>query len=391
VHSTIEKVTRFPISRRSFVLSSAAVLSCSPPKATGFRGYCFVGNQTSRSVAVVDLTKFRVRKQIALDAAPSALLPHSKLPKVFALAPDAGTVYEIDGITMAATRRARAGNQAIAMQMSPRRDALWVLYRDPASLAELPLDSFRPGRHIRLTSPPDSFQLFTSDDGAIRQAAIASLQDRSIAIASLIGCEVERTIAAGAEPSFVLFRKDGRHILAGSRPDRSLNVFEAATGKTVVRLSLPVEPRNFCVSSDGGELFISGPGMDAVVIVFPYSTEVWQTVLAGRAPGVMALTESPNLLLVANPETNSLTVLDDNQKLVALVEVGQQPSQMIVTPDGQYVLVLNEKSGDMAVIRTYSLRAPQLAARARFKSAPVFTMIAVGEKPVSAAVVPWGS
>lgn len=345
-----------------------------------------------RSVAVVDLTRFRVRRQIALDAAPSVLLPHPKLTKVFVLAPDAGTVYEIDGIGMNVSRRARAGNQAVAMQMSPRKDALWVLYRDPASLVELPLDTFRPGRRIHLPSPPDSFHL-SGDDAPARQAAVASAQDRTIAIASLATGSVERTIAAGAEPSFVLFRKDGRQVLAGSRPDRSLNVFDAATGNTVVRLPLPIEPRNFCVKADGGELFISGPGMDAVVTVFPYSTEVWQTVLAGRAPGAMLLTEeanAPAYLLVANPDTNSLTVLDESQKLVALVQVGERPTHMLTTPDQQYVLVLNEKSGDMAVIRTFSLHAPHLATMgARFRSAPVFTMIQVGEKPVSAAVVPW--
>ena len=378
------------ISRRSLLLSSAAALSCSPPKATGFRGYCFVANQDSRSIAVVDLTRFRVRKQISLDAVPSALLPHPKLTRVFVLAPEIGSVYEIDGISMAVGRRARAGNQAVAMQMSPRKDAIWVLYRDPAAVVEVPLDTFRPGRRIRLISPPDSFHLFTSEDGAIRQAAIASVQDRSLALVSLVSGNVERVIAAGAEPSFVLFRKDGRQILAGSRPERSLNIFDTASGKTVVRLPLPVQPRHFCVSADGGELYISGDGMDAVVIVFPYSTEIWQTVLAGRAPGVLALTDSPNFLLVANPETNSLTVLDGSQKLVALVEVGAQPTQLLLTPDQQYILVLDETSGDIAVVRTFSLRAPRLGTMgARFRSAPVFTMIAVGEKPVSAAVVPW--
>ncbi|SPE39453.1 conserved exported hypothetical protein [Candidatus Sulfopaludibacter sp. SbA3] len=385
----MRRVTRSQISRRSLLLSPAAALSCSPPKATGFRGYCFVGNQVSRSVAVVDLTKFRVRKQIPLDAAPSAVLPHPKVTKVYVLMPDAGTVAEIDGMSMAVSRRVRAGNQAVAMQMSAGKDALWVLYRDPASLVELPLDSLRPGRRIRLASPPDSFHL-TSEGAAGRQAAVASVQHRSLTLVSLTTGATERTISAGAEPSFVIFRKDGRQVLSGSRPERSLNIFDAASGKTVVRLPLPVEPRNFCVSSDGGELFISGPGMDAVVIVFPYSTEIWQTVLAGRAPGVMTLTEAPSYLLVANPETNSLTVLDESQKLVALVQVGEQPSQLILTPDRQYVLVLNEKSGDMAVIRTYSLRVPRLGTMgARFRSAPVFTMIGVGEKPVSAAVVPW--
>ena len=58
--------------------------------------------------------------------------------------------------------------------------------------------------------------------------------------------------------------------------------------------------------------------MDAVVIVFPYSTEVDQTILAGRAPGAMAVTD--RFLLVANPETDSVTVLDvATRTLVAVV------------------------------------------------------------------------
>ncbi len=383
-------MNRSQISRRTLLLSSAAALSCSPPKATGFRGYCFVANQNSRSVSVVDLNRFHVRRHIALDAAPAAVLPHPKLTRVFVLAPENGTVYEVDGITMSVSRRARAGNTAVAMQMSPRMDALWVLSSDPAALVEIPIETFRPGRRIHLASPPDSFHLFVSDDGAVRQAAIASVRDRSIAVASLTTGNTQRVIAAGAEPSFVLFRKDGRQVLAGSRPERSLNIFDTPSGKTVVRLPLPVEPQHFCMSSDGGELFLSGEGMDAVVVVFPYSTEIWQTVLAGHAPGVMAVTDSPSFLLVANPDANCLTVLDGNQKLVAVVDVGAQPTQMLVTPDQQYILVLNQKSGDLAVVRTYSLRTPNLGTMgARFRSAPVFTMIAVGEKPVGAAVVPW--
>ena len=156
------------------------------------------------------------------------------------------------------------------------------------------------------------------------------------------------------------------------------------TGKTVVRLPLPLEPRHFCFTPDGGQLFISGDGMDAVVIVYPYQTEVAETILAGHAPGVMAITDtSPSYLLVANPESSGITVFDvDTRKLVAVVQVGRQPGSILVTPDNQYALVLNEESGDLAVIRIFSL-----AARYRYKPAPLFTMIPVGEKPVSAAVV----
>ena len=376
----MENVARSPISRRTLLLSPAlALAACRKPKATRFPGYCFVANQDGRSVAVVDLSGFRVRKQIHLDAAPTVVLRHPEHPVVFVLAPQSGTVYEIDAVSLEAGRTARAGSQAADMRISPRGDALWVLYRDPAALVEMPLNSLRPGRRIRLSSPPDDFDLSSEN-----RAAIASRQDRSIVIASLTSATIERTIAAGAEPSVVRFQSDGKQLIAGSRADRSVTMFDVATGKTVVRLPLPLEPRHFCFTPDGGQLFISGDGMDAVVIVYPYRTEVAETILAGHAPGVMAITDtSPSYLLVANPESSRITVFDvDMRKLVAVVQVGRQPGSILITPDNQYVLVLNEESGDLAVIRIFSL-----AGRYRYKPAPLFTMIPVGEKPVSAAVV----
>ena len=376
----IENVARCPISRRTLLLSPAlALAACRKPKATRFPGYCFVANQDGRSVAVVDLSSFRVRKQIHLDAAPTVVLRHPQRSAVFVLAPQGGTVYEIEAASLEVGRTARAGSQAVDMQVSPRGDALWVLYRDPTALIQVPFDSLRPARRIRLSAPPDGFDLSRDN-----QAAIASRQDRRIAIASLTGAAIERTIAAGAEPSIVRFQSDGKQLIAGSRPERSVTIFDVATGKTVVRLPLPLEPRHFCFTPDGGQLFISGDGVDAVVIVYPYQTEVEETILAGHAPGVMAVTDtSPSYLLVANPETSGIMVFDvDTRKLVALVQVGRQPGSILVTPDNQYVLVLNEKSGDLAVIRIFSL-----AGRYRYKPAPLFTLIPVGEKPVSAAVV----
>jgi DNA-binding beta-propeller fold protein YncE len=371
------------------LLASAGVLACSRRKASGFHGYCFVANQESRSVAVVDLNRFRVRKQIPLDAAPSAILAQSIQGKVFVLAPDTGTVYEIDAFSLALTRRARAGNQAVAMQLSSGKDALWVLYRDPPALVELPLDTLRPNRRIRLSTPGICF-----DVGRDNQAAVICPQDGSIVLASLSRGAIDRTIFARAAPSLVRYRWDARHLLVGSGSDRSVTIFDVPTGAVVVRLPLPLEPKNFCFSADDGQLFVSGDGMDAVVIIFPSSTEVEQTILAGHAPGVMAVTKGvaqpPPYLLVANPDSDKVTVFDiDTRDLVAVVQVGRGPGFIGMTPDDEYALVLNRESGDLAMIRPSSLRTPDGYTR-RNRSAPLFTLIPVGEKPVSAVVVGLG-
>ncbi len=390
--SRIGKVPSSPISRRNLLLSSAAGLAaCAPQKATGFFGYCLVANQESRAVGVVDLTRFRVRRPIPLDAAPTAILALPNKPKAYVLAAESGTVYEIDATFLTVGRRARAGNQAVGMRLSRSGDALWVLYRDPASLVELPFDSLKPGRRIRLSAPPDDFDLSLKTD----YAAVVSRGQRRIDIVTLTSAAIVRSIQAATEPSIVGFRRDGRQLIAGSQADRSLTIYDVASGKTVVRLPLPLAPRNFCFTPDGGQLFVTGDGMDAVVTVYPYRTEVVETILAGRAPGAMVVTSetSPSYLLVANPETNGVTVLDvETGRLVAVVQVGQEPRHIILTPDPpdrQYALVLNEKSGDLAVIRIFSLSGKQTGGDRvrRYKSAPLFTLIPVGEKPVGAAVV----
>ncbi len=136
-------------------------------------------------------------------------------------------------------------------------------------------------------------------------------------------------------------------------------------------------------------MFVTGDGMDAVSIVSPYQTEVNETVLAGHTPGDMAATSAgPAYLFISNPDAAAVTVISiDNRRVIAQIPVGQRPGQILLTPDDEYALVLNEQSGDVAVIRLLNIRDADLNSR-RSRTAPLFTMIPVGSRPVSAAITP---
>jgi hypothetical protein len=73
--------------------------------------------------------------------------------------------------------------------------------------------------------------------------------------------------------------------------------------------------------------------------------------------------------------------------VIAITPVGTNPNFIAITPDSNYALVLNETSGDMAVIRTGSI-VRLVAERWRSRRGALFMMIPVGSKPVSAAVTP---
>ena len=359
---------------------TAGLAGCARRKSRGFPGYAFVANAGGRTVAVVDLNAFVLARQIGLDGAPGAVLANPLRPGVYALIPESGTVCEIDAVKLAVVRKTRLGGPAAGMRLSADGKSLWVLQTH--ALVRLEGSRLRAVETIALPSAATDFD--PTGDG---HAAVVFGAERRLALVQLRTRTIEHLIDAECEPSLVRYQGDGKQVLVGSRADRSLTIFDAAGGRIAVRLPLPVEPANCCFNSDGGQMFLTGPGMDAVAIVFPYQTEVGETILAGRTPDGMAVSATPQYLFVANPESGSVTVLDiETRKLVGAIAVGQEPRHILITPDNRYALVLNRRSGNMAVIRI----AAFTERRHRTDPAPLFTMVPVGVGPVAAAVVPVG-
>jgi YVTN family beta-propeller protein len=353
-------------------------LACGRRKARAFPGYVFVANAGSRSLAIVDLTAFAVKGYIPLESPPSSVIADPRRAMVYVLTPENGTLLEIDGVSLAVRRKLRLGASAINMLLAPDAASLWVLLKEPRLLSQVTLDSFQQSARIRLPAVPEDFDLSRTAP----MAAISFPETRSIGLTPLSSTGVDRLIALGGDPRLVRFRSDGRQVITGDRAGRRVSLLDTASGKLIVHLPLPLEPTNFCFKPDGGQLFVTGQGMDAVVVIHPYQSEIGETVLAGKAPGAMAVSGTPEYLFVANPESDDVTVLEiETRRLLAVVAVGSQPGFIAITPDSQYVLVLNQRSGDMAVIRVAAV-----SQRQRSKIGPLFTMIPVGTKPVSAAV-----
>src|ERR1039457_216412 len=372
--------SRRSLTRRALLVGTAALAGCARHKSRGFPGYAFVANAGARTVAAVDLNAFALAKQISLDSAPGALVSDSPRAGVYVLVAASGAACEIDATKLAVVRTTRLGNPAVAMRLAADGKSLWVL--QARALVRLEDNRLRAVESIALPGIAGDFDL-TSDG----RAAVSFREERRLALVRLGTGTIEHLIDAGCEPSLVRFQGDGKQVLVGSRADRSLTIFDAASGRTAVRLPLPVEPANCCFNSDGGRRFVTGPGMDAVVIVYPYQTEVGETILAGRTPDGMAVSAAPQYLFVANPESGSVTVLDiETRKLVGAMAVGQEPRHILITPDSRYALVLNWRSGNMAVIRI----AAFTDRRHRTDPAPLFTIVPVGAEPVAAAVVEVG-
>lgn len=358
-------------SRRA-LLALPFAAACGRRGSAGYQGYAFVANQDGQAIAAVDLEAMAVVRHIALDAAPAQVIAATTRASVYALTPDTGSVHEIQVDRLTFRRKLTVAASAIAMHLDAAERELWVLARDPRAVFRVTLDPFRVTGKVPLSDAPVDFALASDGvTGAVCGGGVARFVD-------LTAMRVGVALASGDFGS-VRFRKDGKMLIAADLTSRLLWLWDAPAERLMTKLPLAVRPDHLCFSQDGGQLFITGEGLDGVVIVFPYHTpEVDQTVLAGRGPEAMAASQS--LLFIASPQSGDVSVLSiDDRKVVSVVRVGSDPGFVAITPDDRYALVLNRKSGDVAVLRVNGIQT-------RGYPAPVLTVIPVGSRPVSAAI-----
>ena len=361
------------ISRRA-VLSLPLLAACGRRRGgPGFRGYAFVANEEGQAIAVVDLEALAVARHIPLSGSPTSVVAGAKRPFVYALTAANGTIHEVAVDRLQFTRKLAVASSAVAMQMAPDDSALYVLAREPKALIRIALDNWRmewriplPEEPVDFALAPDSLTAAITFQGSVRMVDLATRKLRNPAGAGDFGA--------------VRFLSNSRTMIAADRGERRLSFYDVATSGLIAHLPLAVRPDNLCFNADGGQLFVTGEGMDAVVVVYPFHTpEVAETVLAGHEPGPLAASNA--LLFVASPGSDGLSILEINsRKVIAVVSVGAGPGFITVTPDDQYALVLNRNSGDMAVLRVGAIT------KNRDRRASLLTVIPVGSRPVSAVV-----
>ncbi len=371
------------ISRRGWLLGAATGLAgCRrerrPTTNYGYRGFAFVANSEGKAVAAVDLNAFAVVRHIALEADPIQMVDDPFRPFVFAVTPGSGEIAEISVDRLAVARKARLGAQPAFAKLSTDGRFLWVLCRQARQLVRIPVNQFRPDLRITLPTEPTDFDLGPAEELSRNRVAV-SLASQVGIFDTATGKSV-MTLPVEGECGGLAFRRDGRQLLIANRSAHQLTIADLASGRTVASLPLAVRPDRLCSKADGGQLFINGAGMDAVVTVYPYQTEVANTMLAGRNPGPMAVSAAWDYLLVANPESNDVTIINiANQRVLAVAPVGKRPEFIAVTPDGNYALVLNRESGDMAVL--HLVIEPR-----RSRAAAIAARIPVGSGPIGAVV-----
>jgi YVTN family beta-propeller protein len=375
-------------SRRSLLSCSlAGVLAsaCSRKRASRYQGWLFVASGSEKEIAVADLASFRRVAAISLPCAADQLFQSGK--RVFALCRDAQAIVEIDVENFRLAGKIALPGKPLAVRLvadanNADVNAAIVLTDEPPSLLKVDLASRRVTARLPLPGSPGDLDLNGNDLNENRAAI--TLPGRNAILRVSLPQMTAAATDVGVPCNAVRFRRDGKTILAGAGAAREIISIDAQSGKLLTRLPLPLSPTRFCFNDDGGQMFVTGKGEDALAIVSPFQNEVDQTILAGRTPSAMAVSARRNLLFVTNPESGDLTILDiDTRGVSASIHVGENPGEVLLTPDGEYALVVDQRSGNVSVVRITTVLDHKV------KTKPLFTVFPTAADARSALIVPF--
>jgi YVTN family beta-propeller protein len=344
---------------------------------------------------------------------------------------ESGTVTVLDVVNVRLDREVPVGKNPVALAASPTRNEVYVVNSGaeggPGSFSVINVEKNAVVATIALHRKPVSIDL----DSQGTLAYVANSESNSISVVDL---KVRREIAqigAGEEPVAARITPDGKTLVVANRRGNSVSVIDAAArsvraifdgcagaadvailadsskafvacsgGHQVMAIALanakassaqPDRPQidrleslldvgrgpvQLALKPDGGELFVSNSQSNSISEVETTTDDVSGAYMIGDDP-VRGLVSSDNALLyVANFRSQFLTIysIDDGKRLPLPLtpHVGDGASALAFSNSGYLIFVVDNRSADVAVVRTLTRK--------------LFTILPTGRGPNAIAV-----
>ena len=338
---------------------------------------------------------------------------------------DSGTVTVLDVVNVRIDREIRVGQNPVAVAASPTRNEVYVVNSgtetSPGSISIIDAEKNAVAAAIPLHRKPLSIDL----NAAGTLVYVANSASNSISIVDLKARQEIAQIGAGEEPVAARIASDGNTLVVANRRGNSVSIIDVVArtvrsifdgcpgandvvilpdsskafvacsgGHQVMVIALanakaqPAQPDrleslldvgrapvHLALKPDGGEIFVSNSLSDSVSEIYANKDEVAGATMIGEDP-VRGLVSSDNsLLYVANYRSQYVTAysIDDGKRLgPPFLHVGDGPVALAFSNSGYLLFVVDNRSSDVAVVRT--------------PTRSLFTILPTGRAPNAIAV-----
>jgi DNA-binding beta-propeller fold protein YncE len=325
------------------------------------------------SLTVVDLAALRAVGKIAVGPGIADLREHSTRAEIWGVSDEGNYVFVVDCRTQQVTR-IPVGPAPYSLEFSAKGERMYTTASGADQLVAVDVGSRQVIGRAHTNAEPVQARLTPDGKNIVvvnRRAAVMSIHDaRTMQLLSAVGVVPqpdEVTILPDSSLAFVL-----------SRTQKRLSVVDLERAVLVANLELAGMPTQMLLKPDGGELYVISPEAHGLQTANTWTHEMGDTMLLGFGPVSGILAPEALEMYVADKAAGRVVPLDViNRRVGKPITVGGAPAAMRFSPTEPdevppMLLVIDEASGDLAVIRT--------------RTDSLLTLVPVGGKPERLAV-----
>lgn len=335
------------------------------------RLHAYVANTGNGTLSVIDLPRLEVVNTVDVGPRPSGVRGHPTRDEIWGISSTGGYVWVLDVRQERVTARIPVGEGAYALDFSRDGRRAFVAASRSGVVSAIDCETKQVQQRVALGQEPWLLQV--APDG--RTLAVTLRGSATLALLDADSLATLGNIAVGERPEHVLILPDSSKVFVSAAGSGQVSVVDLRERVLLANLPLGSPAAAFTLKPDGGELFVSTPDQNSLTILNTWTNEVTETVLAGDRPafGTVASDEPPFILYLSDEASGQVRpFVADLRRLLPPIRVGRRPGVSRLTPDEELLLVVNQQSDDVAVIRT--------------RTQTLLTLIPVGPAPRDLAV-----
>lgn len=326
----------------STVLFSACARRMLPPRPY----LAFIADHGANGVAVFNLARFDITKQIPLGFSPTRLAARPHSSEIYVTS-DAGQIAVIRFPGLAVERSARFGAGPVQALFTPDGGTAFIFEMRSGILVKVDCRSGAMLGQFRLPAPVSTITL--TPDGKM---ALAGGGGKLFLINAETG-EALKSIETGPGESSIVALPGGQKAFVALSGNDEVAAIDLASRQMLSRIEVGSPPSLLALKPDGGEVFAFSAADSTLTILDAFHDSVEQSMTAGAGPAAAVFTRDSRLLFIANAGSGSVTEMDVATRAVkALVHSGSRPSSLALTPDGRFLAVTDPVDQSISVIRT---------------------------------------
>jgi YVTN family beta-propeller protein len=368
------------------VLLSLILTACRkqdfPQYPPNYREYAYVTNGDSGTVTVLDVVNVRVDREIPVGQNPVAVTASLTRNEVYVVNSGAeggqGSISVIDAEKNAVAATIPLHRNPVSIDLNAEGTIAYVANSGSNTISVVDLNARREIAQIGGVEEPVAARI--APDG--RTLVVANRRGNSVSVidaatrtlrSTFDGCPGAADVAILPDSSKAFVACSAGHqvmaiALANAKfspaqPDRLESMLDV--GRAPVQLAL---------KPDGGEVFVSDSLSNSISEIDTSKNDVGGAYVIGDDP-VRGLVSSDNALLYeANFDSQYVTIysIDEGKRLPLSIHVGDGPVALAFSGNGLLFFVVDNRSADVAVVRT--------ATRS------LFTILPTGRSPNAIAV-----